>query len=199
MTNRRIAPFAAAVLSFACVLSMPLMRAQETTFTPQGMEALGSSASLRNDFTLDQSMLGAASQMMPDEDRPIIAKLRSISIHNFRYSAAGYDPATLDAVRAQFVGNGWNHLVTKQTHPPVQTAAQITPGPDQKPFDPTRTDVWVRMANANFDGMVLLVANSHNVNLVVIDGMISPLDLLHLRGHLGIPRFGGDLEAGSRE
>jgi hypothetical protein len=29
---------------------------------------------------------------------------------------------------------------------------------------------------------------------VVIDGIISPLDLLHLRGHFGIPRFGGDLE-----
>lgn len=195
MTNRRIASFAAAVLSFVCLLSAPLIRAQETTFVPQGMEALGASAALRNDFTFDRSMLGLASQMMPDEDKPIIAKLRGISIHNFRYSGAGYDPVVLEAVRGQFVGNGWNHLVTKQAHPPMQPAAQMTPGPDQKPFDPMRTDLYVRMANGDVDGMVLIVANSHNVNLVVIDGMISPLDLLHLRGHLGIPRF----DAGSGE
>ena len=62
-----------------------------------------------------------------------------------------------------------------------------------KPFDPTRTDVWVRMDHGNFDGMVVLVANGRNVNVVVIDGMISPLDLLHLRGVFGIPKFGGDL------
>jgi hypothetical protein len=58
-----------------------------------------------------------------------------------------------------------------------------------KPFDPTRTDVWARMDHGNFDGVVLLVANEHNINVVVVDGMISPLDLLHLRGHFGIPQF----------
>jgi hypothetical protein len=30
------------------------------------------------------------------------------------------------------------------------------------------------------------------VNLVAFDGTISPLDLLHLRGHFGIPQFDGD-------
>jgi len=40
--------------------------------------------------------------------------------------------------------------------------------------------------------MVLLVANQTNLNLVAINGTLSPLDLLHLRGHFGIPRFSGD-------
>jgi hypothetical protein len=44
------------------------------------------------------------------------------------------------------------------------------------------------MDHANFAGMVVLVANERNVNLIVIDGMISPIDLLHLRGHFGIPK-----------
>jgi len=35
---------------------------------------------------------------------PIIAKLRSITVHNFKYSAVGYDPAALEAVRAQYGG-----------------------------------------------------------------------------------------------
>jgi hypothetical protein len=62
-----------------------------------------------------------------------------------------------------------------------------------KPFDPTRTDVFVRMDHANFNGAVVVVANERNVNVIEIDGMISPLDLLHLRGHFGIPKLGGDL------
>jgi hypothetical protein len=115
----------------------------------------------------------------------------------------GYDPAALEAVRAQYAGHGWNHLVAKQTHPPTEPAtspAGATPpatpvATPPKPFDPTRTDVWVRMAHGNFDGMVVLVANTRTVNVIVIDGMISPLDLLHLRGVFGIPKFGGDLNS----
>jgi hypothetical protein len=199
MTDRRIILFAAATL-----LCLPVVWGQEPNLLPQGMEALGARATLRNDFTFDKSMLDAASRMMPEKDRPIIAKLRSISVHNFRYSAAGYDPAALEAVRAEYSGHGWNHLVTKQTHPPLEggagtSAAAPAAGANagqvaapQKPFDPTRTDVWARMDHGNFDGVVLLVANERTVNLVVIDGVISPLDLLHLRGHLGIPRFSGD-------
>lgn len=197
MNHRRFAKSTtAALFALAAALAMPGLRAQDANLVPQGMEALGARATLRNDFTFDKSMLDAASRMMPAEDRPIIAKLRSISVHNFRYSAAGYDPAMLEAVRAQYSGHGWNHLVTKQTRAPAEaaagTTAGTTPAATPKPFDPTRTDVWGRMVNGNFDGVVLMVANGRTVNLVVIDGMISPLDLLHLRGHFGIPKFGGD-------
>ena len=55
-----------------------------------------------------------------------------------------------------------------------------------------RTDVWVRFDHMNVEGMVLLVANETNLNLIAINGTLSPLDLLHLRGHFGIPRFSGD-------
>ena len=94
-------------------------------------------------------------------------------------------------------------MVTKQTHPPAQSPVGATTDASGAPiasapargFDPTRTDVWARMDHGNFDGVVLMVANERTVNLVVIDGVISPLDLMHLRGHFGIPRF----EAGTRE
>jgi hypothetical protein len=197
MANRRPRRFASTALFAAAVLiSTQLVRAQEAPLAPQGLDALAARATLHSDMTFDESMLHAASQIMPDEDRPIIAKLHSITVHNFKYSAVGYDPAALEAVRAQYSGHGWNHLVTKQTHPPAQPAAgTVAAGPDApmaapaKPFDPTRTDVWARMDHGNFDGVVLLVANEHNINVVVVDGMISPLDLLHLRGHFGIPQF----------
>ncbi len=204
MTHRRPALFASAILLGALFSCNPILQAQDSTPAPltlQGLDALGAQAALHTDMTFNESMLKAASQMMPDEDRPIIAKLRSITVHNFKYSAMGYDSAALEAVRAQFSANGWNHMVTKQTQPPAQpaAAASVGIGPVEgaspvtatpaKPFDPTRTDVWVRMDHSNFDGIVLVVANQRNVSVVAIDGMISPLDLLHLRGHFGIPRF----------
>ncbi len=206
MTHRPFAIPAFAMLVVAVLCCAPILRAQDSAPAPlnvHGLEALGEQAALHTDMTFDESMLKAASQMMPEEDRPIIAKLRSITVHNFRYStAAKYDPAALEAVRAQFAGGAWNHIVTKQTHPPAEPAtagASVGIGPESapvttapaKPFDPTRTDVWVRMDHSNFDGVVLVVANQRNINVVVIDGMISPLDLLHLRGLFGIPRFGG--------
>lgn len=177
------------------------MRAEAGPLTTAELVALGENATFHTDLTFDESMLHAASQSMPDEDQPIIAKLRRISIHTYRYSAPGlYDPAALAAIRAQFDGEGWNHLVVKQPHPPEAGADNAGTDPDGAPMagppppahDPMRAEVWVKMKHTNVDGIVLLVANEKNVNLIVIDGMISPLDLLHLRGHFGIPRFHGD-------
>ncbi len=144
------------------------------------METLARRATFHTDFTFDKSMLDMANNFVGDEEtRQAIAKLRGISVHSYKFSAPGlYDPAALDAVRAQYRDRGWKHLVTSQSY--VATPSQA------------RTDVWVRFEHANVEGMVLLVANQTNLNLVAINGTLSPLDLLHLRGHFGIPRFSGD-------
>jgi len=165
------------------------------------MEALGDHASFHTDFTFDKSMLNAFSQTVPEQERPIVAKLRSVTVHSFRYSAPGmYNPGALAAVKRRYDGNGWQHIVSKQGNP-HPTGADGGPAPysRQQPLDPTRTDVWVRMApHANVDGAVVMVANERNINIVVVDGVISPLDLLHLRGHLGIPQFDGSQIDGGR-
>jgi len=206
MSNRRVALCVSATLvAVAALCSSPLARAQqEGPPAPQGLDALGTRATFHTDMTFDAAMLQAASQILPDEDKPIVAKLRSITVHEFRYSAPGmYDPAALEAVRAQYAGNGWTHLVAKQTQPRavVSTDPQtgLTVAHADPSFDPTHTDVWVRVDHTNFDGIVLLVANQRNVHLIVIDGMLSPIDLLHLRGHFGIPRFAGDGFDGNRQ
>lgn len=153
------------------------------------MEALAAHATFQTDFTFNESMLRAMSRSLPDEDRPIVAKLRSITVHSYRFAAPGlYDAAALDAVRTQLGSEGWKHLVTKQAA--AHAAAPVSS--DVVPRDPMRTDVWIRTAGSNVDGAVVLVANQKNIDLVYVDGVISPLDLLHLRGHFGIPRFPGD-------
>jgi len=152
----------------------------DDNWIPQGMEALGQHATFHTDFTFDKSMLEMANNFVgDDETRRVVAKLRGISVHSYKFSAPGmYDPAALDAVRAQYHARGWKHLVTSKSY--VATPEQA------------RTDVWVRFEHANVEGMVLLVANQTNLNLIAINGTLSPLDLLHLRGHFGIPRFSGD-------
>jgi hypothetical protein len=180
MPNLRIAVFAV-MIALGCAGA----QAQDEAAKSSAMDALAAQATFHTDFTFDQSMLHAMSQTLPDEDKPIVAKLHSITVHSFRYGAPGdYDPAALDTLRGLYKGNGWEHV---GGHNPgaKKTGASA-------PLDPTRTDVWVRTAGENVAGAVVLVANEKNVNLVYVDGVISPLDLLHLRGHLGIPKYGDD-------
>ena len=40
--------------------------------------------------------------------------------------------------------------------------------------------------------MVVVQASARNLNVVALTGDLSPIDLLHLRGHFGIPKFAGD-------
>jgi hypothetical protein len=152
----------------------------DDTWVPQGMDALGRHASFHTDFTFDRDMLKLASGFTgDDETQRIVAKLRGISVHLYRYPEPGlYNPAALDAVRAQYQERGWEHLVTAQAN-----AASPNPG---------HTDLWIRFEHGNVDGVVLLVQNPTNLDLVAVNGTLSPLDLLHLRGHFGIPRFSGD-------
>jgi hypothetical protein len=179
-----------AVFSLAVALSWLGAHAQDDAAPAQSsmasaMDALGAQATFHTDFTFDQSMLHAMSQTLPDEDKPIVAKLHSITVHSFRYSAPGeYDPAAVDALRALYKGNGWEHV---GGHNPAAKKTGVAPPPD-----PTRTDVWVRTSGENLAGAVVLVANERNINLVYVDGVISPLDLLHLRGHFGIPKYQDD-------
>jgi hypothetical protein len=40
--------------------------------------------------------------------------------------------------------------------------------------------------------MVILLSDAQNFDLIALTGNLSPVDLLHLRGHFGIPKFDGD-------
>ena len=54
------------------------------------------------------------------------------------------------------------------------------------------TDVWLVMDGANLRGAVVLAETPRSLTLVTVAGNLSPVDLFHLRGHFGIPRFEGD-------
>ena len=152
----------------------------DDNWLPRGIDSLGSHASFHTDFTFNRQMLGLASDFYGDEQtQNIVGRLRSISVHIFRFPLPGlYNPAALTLLRSQYNARGWRHLVTAR--------------PNAQSPNPGSTDLWIRFAHSNVEGMVLLVSNPTNIDLIVINGTLSPLDLLHLRGHFGIPRFSGD-------
>jgi hypothetical protein len=47
------------------------------------------------------------------------------------------------------------------------------------------------MDGVNVRGAVILAQTPRSLTLVTVAGNLNPVDLLHLRGHFGIPRFDG--------
>jgi Domain of unknown function (DUF4252) len=147
-------------------------------WVPQGFEALGQRAAFHTDFTFDRSMLQLAGYFVGDADqeaRNAIAKLNGISVHSYHFAAPGlYDPRALDLVRRQYEAAGWKHLVAAHDK--------------GDPFNAGQTDLWINFAHMDVTGMMVLFAGPKDLNLIAFNGDISTVDLLHLRGHFGIPR-----------
>jgi hypothetical protein len=149
-------------------------------WVPQGMEMLARTAAFHTDFTFDRTMLALASGLWEGSGDPgfsdAVSRLDGISVHSYHYAAPGmYDPRMLDAVRRQYAAMGWQHLVA--AHAANSDGA---------------TDLWISFHHMRATGAVVLFQSPTNLNLIAFSGNLSPLDLLHLRGHFGIPRFSGD-------
>ena len=150
-------------------------------WTPQALGALAQQASWHTDFTLDRSMLALAGDFsgLDEPTRQTVARLNGIAFHLFRFSpATGYDPALLQAIRAEYGALGWKHIAT--------TSARPSQYPGQPPGT---TDVWLENHGVNFAGAIVLLSSPTSISLIAVSGDISTIDLLHLRGHFGIPRF----------
>jgi hypothetical protein len=151
-------------------------------WTPPALAQLSAQAAAKSSFTLDRTMLAAASGMIPDsepETRQAIAKIDGVSVHLLNFGAPGIaDEAEVAALREAYHQRGWKHLVTT-----TNTGGPLHDG---------TTDVWLTMEGVNVRGAVVLVETPKSLTLATLKGDLSMVDLLHLRGHFGIPRFEGD-------
>jgi hypothetical protein len=151
-------------------------------WTPPALAQLSAQAQAKSSFSLDRSTLSAAAGLISgsdDETRQAIDKLDGVSVHLLRFGAAGItSPAQVDAIRQAYHLRGWKHMVTTSSA--------------GGPVHNGRTDVWLVLDGSNVRGAVVLVESPRNLTLVTIAGNLSPVDLLHLRGHFGIPLFDGD-------
>lgn len=151
-------------------------------WAPPALAVLSAQAAAKSSFTLDRTMLTAAAGLtgdMDDATRQAIAKLDGVSVHVLRFADTGMaNPAQIEAIREAYHQRGWKHMLT------------TTGG--ESPLHNATTDVWVIMDGTNLRGAVVLVQGAKTLTLATVKGNLSPTDLLHLRGHFGIPRFEGD-------
>lgn len=151
-------------------------------WTPPALSALSGQAVAKESFTLDRTMLAAAAGLMPDSDadlRQTVGKLDGVSVHVLRFAAEGQaDPSQVEAIRQAYHLRGWKHVLSSAnlggaTHSDI-------------------TDVWLVLDGADVRGGVVLVESPKSLTLATVAGNLSPVDLLHLQGHFGIPRFDSD-------
>ncbi len=128
-------------------------------------------------------MLAAASSLIPDSDketRQAIGKIDGVSVHLLRFGPAGIpDEASVEPIREAYHERGWKHLISTSTA-------------SKSPLHNKATDLWMVLDGINVRGAVILVETPKSLTLVTLKGDLSPVDLLHLRGHFGIPRFEAD-------
>lgn len=151
-------------------------------WTPAEFTSLGDLAEVKNSFVLDRTMLGAAAALLPDSEnatRQSIRKLDGFSVRFYRFhDEIDVDPVLVDQVRQAYHARGWKHLVTTtQKGGPLHTQ---------------KTDLWLALDGVNVRGGTLLLVTPKSVSLVTFAGNLSPIDMLHLRGHFGIPGFSGE-------
>jgi Domain of unknown function (DUF4252) len=151
-------------------------------WVPPAITALSAQAAVKSNFTLDRNLLGAAAALVPDAeaaDRQVIRKLDGVSVHTMRFGDPGIpDEHAVDSIRAAYHLRGWKHVVsTAKSGGPVHSET---------------TDVWVVMDGVNVRGAVVLAETPRSLTLVTVAGNLNPVDLMHLRGHFGIPRFDSD-------
>jgi len=148
-------------------------------WVPPALTDLRLQAAIKSDFVFDKAMLGMAAGMVPDSDVPTrqaINKLDGVSVHMLRFGAGGIaDEREVDAIRAAYHLRGWKHVVT----------ATSAGGPIHNEY----TDVWFVLDGINVRGAVVLAETPKSLTLVTVAGNLSPVDLMHLRGHFGIPRI----------
>lgn len=157
----------------------PVASAGADEWVPEGIAALGQKANSRAEFTLDHSMLMLATMLdrkNPDLRR-VISGVQGVSVHSFRFAdAVVLDPALAASIGQHYQEAGWLHLVKKGRNEGGAT-----------------TDLWIHMDQASIRGIAVLSVAARQVTFVSASGAVSPLDLLHLSGHYGIPKMDGSI------
>lgn len=155
-------------------------QSQPQDWVPQAIASLGQTASSRTEFTLNHSMLVLASKLDQDDSdlRRVIAGVDGVSVHRFHFPGDEmYDPAVLNSVRQEYHAAGWQHLAASHN----------------KNGGPEATDLWLHFEKNAIRNIAVLVTKRDQINLISVSGSISPIDLLHLAGHFGIPQIQGGI------
>jgi len=159
-------------------LSMAPVWAAEGFKLPIDLDKLAERATESVDVTLDQSTLQLASGFLskadPDEAqvKKVIGKLKGIYVRSFTFDKEGqYSMSDVQAMRAQLRGPNWSRIV------------------GVKSIKGENAEVYLLKNGDQIAGIVVLDAEPKELTIVHVDGSISPEELSHLGGHMGIPEL----------
>ena len=166
------------VTIFLAVALLPLS-AQDIKM-PANLDKLAAKAEETVDVTLDSNLLKLAAKFVSGKDpddvkiQKVISGLQSVVVKSFTFSSAGqYDPADVNAVRAQVSAAPWSRIV----------------GVTSKK-DGESVDVYFKDGgNGNLGGVVVLCAEPKELTIVSIMGTLDPSQLADLGGHFGVPEL----------
>jgi len=161
-----------------CLVLAPLA-AQDIKIPP----GLGARAIEKVDVTLDSNLLQLAGKFLSDSKgdeaqvKKLIGGLKSIYVRTFEYEKAGeYNPADVEAVRAQFRGPGWTRIAGVESKKENENA-----------------EVFLMMdKDGKIGGLAVITYEPKEVTIVSIAGAIDPAQFGALAGKFGIPKI--DLE-----
>jgi hypothetical protein len=170
-------------LLLACLVSA---HAQDPKVSLERFDHLANKAEETIEVALDERLLQLAAKFLNSKDpaqakiKEIIAGLKGVYVRVFKFSKQGeYDIKELDSLRGQLRAPGWQKIV----------GVRNTRGGDN-------VDVHLLMQNDNIAGLAIIAADSRELTLVNIVGMIDLEKLSQLQGQLGIPRFDFDFSSG---
>lgn len=167
-------------LSISTLFAQAQPATQSQDWIPEVIQDLARSATSHSDFTFDHSMLVLASKVDQHDDslRRVIAGVDGVSVHRFHFqNGVMYDPGILNTIRQAYHTAGWEHV-----------------GGAHKDGGPGGSDVWFHFENNAIRKVAFMTVGEDHVNFVTISGSISPIDLLHLAGHFGIPPIEGGIK-----
>jgi hypothetical protein len=171
-----------AALALSAIVAAPhLARAQQPVNINQALSTLADQPASHTGFVFDHTMLQAAQGLLQSggmDSQRAAAAIKSIAVDTYRYpQPAFYTPEAMAALIASYHAAGWKHLVNVNQSP-ANTA---------QPTHPV-TDLWLHFTGADIDGVTVLSRAPRNMNVIQLTCDLRPLDLVHLGGHLGIPK-----------
>jgi len=154
-------------------------RAQDGRINLSFLDRLAERASEKQEITIDQSMLGSASQFVPpgpkaDAAKQIISGLKGIYVRNYEFdSDKAYTMDDVNAVRKQLSAPGWMKIVSNE---------------EKKNGAFELQEIYLFQPGGKIGGIFILNAESRELSVVNIVGPIDLSGLGALGGFLGIPR-----------
>jgi hypothetical protein len=179
-------PVLVPALALATVLAISSASAQQYAAAapappPDPFATLADQPATHSGITFDRNMMALAQSVLQSnglDEKRATAAVTGIAYDMYHYARpAFYTPEAMNALLAGYKAAGWKHLVNAN-----QTAAN-TAQPEK-----AVTDLWLHFSGADIDAVTVLTRAPKTMNVVRITGDLRPLDLLHLSGHLGIPK-----------